>query len=92
MDTLNLNTLIPSSITHRKEFIKNVFKNHENGVLFINKKYQIQLKNDKDLQKLLKIGFLKQVRKTLYKNYAGGWKKTGTSQSFLILNPFYKNK
>lgn len=43
---------------NRREFIKNAFSS-EGARLYVNSRYCIQLKNDPDLKKLIKSGFLK---------------------------------
>ncbi len=92
MTMLYLHGMLPASPIQRKQAIKKLFEQNPEGVIPINNKYQIHLKYDKDLQKLIKDGFLKQIRQKIYKSYAGGWKKTGKSQSLLVLNPLYQKK
>lgn len=46
----------------RREFIKGLFINNPAGMLGVNSKYKPQVKDDPDLKKLIKSGFLKQVR------------------------------
>lgn len=50
----------------RKQKIKEMFEKNPEGMVAINNKWQIQLKYDKDLQKLIKEGFLKQIRQHCY--------------------------
>jgi len=70
----------------RKQKIKEMFEQNPEGMVAINNKWQVQLKYDKDLQKLIKEGFLKQIRQHCYSSKRGGWKKGGKSQSLLVLN------
>jgi hypothetical protein len=46
----------------RRQFIKNLFLNNQQGQYCVNSKYRPQVKEDSDLKKLIKIGFLKQIR------------------------------
>ena len=46
----------------RRKFIKDWFNAHPEGMYVVNCKYRPQLKDDADLKKLIRIGFLKVVR------------------------------
>jgi len=46
----------------RRKFIKDWFTEHPKGMYAVNCKYRPQLKNDTDLKKLIRTGFLKVVR------------------------------
>lgn len=46
----------------RRELIKAVFNANPKAILYVNCKWCIQLKYDADLRKLMKSGFLKQIR------------------------------
>lgn len=46
----------------RRKFIKDWFTTHPDGKYCVNTKYRPQVKEDSDLKKLIRIGFLKQVR------------------------------
>ena len=46
----------------RRKFIKDMFVTYPDGRLRVNCKYQPQLKDDPDLRKLIRTGFLKVVR------------------------------
>ena len=46
----------------RRKFIKDWFNEHPDGMYCVNTKYRPQVKEDPDLKKLLRIGFLKQSR------------------------------
>ena len=65
MTMLYLHGMLPSSPIQRKQAIKKLFEMNPEGVLPINNKYQIHLKYDKDLQKLIKDGFLNQIRQKI---------------------------
>lgn len=68
----------------RRKFIKDWFNEHPDGEYYVNCKYRPQVKDDPDLKKLIRIGFLKQKRIhfSLHKN--GGWKKTGSARTYLV--------
>ena len=52
-----------NSLSHkRRELIKAVFNANPEAILRVNCKWCIQLKYDADLRKLIKSGFLKQIR------------------------------
>lgn len=74
------------STQHPKESIKQLFLSNPEAKMCINNKWQAQLHKNKILQKLVKEKFLKQTRgngcSATHKN---GWKKSGTSQSYLVL-------
>ena len=53
MTMVYLHGMIPSSPIQRKQAIKKLFEQNPEGVIPINNKYQIHLKYDKDLQKLI---------------------------------------
>lgn len=56
---------IPEQIPYgkvRKQFIKDWFLANPDGILAVNCKYRPQLKNDPDLSRLLKDGFLVRQR------------------------------
>lgn len=46
----------------RREYIKNWFLKNPDGAYAVNCKYRPQLKDDPDLRKLIKLGFLKKIR------------------------------
>jgi hypothetical protein len=46
----------------RRKFIKDWFTAHPDGRYCVNTKYRPQVKEDPDLKKLIRTGFLKQVR------------------------------
>ena len=46
----------------RRKFIKDWFNNNPDGQYAVNCKYRPQVKDDPDLKKLIRIGFLKQIR------------------------------
>jgi hypothetical protein len=46
----------------RRKFIRNWFDKHPDGMYAVNCKYRPQLKDDSDLKKLIRVGFLKTVR------------------------------
>ena len=46
----------------RRKFIKDLFNNNPDGQYAVNCKYRPQVKDDPDLKKLVRIGFLKQIR------------------------------
>lgn len=69
----------------RRELIKQWFDAHADGQVCVNNKWQIQLKHDPDLQKLVKDGFLKQQRRWVWgPALHGGWKKVGKRQTILV--------
>ena len=54
----------------RRKFIKDWFNDNPDGQYAVNCKYRPQVKEDPDLKKLIRIGFLKQVRERLH--HSGG--------------------
>jgi hypothetical protein len=46
----------------RRKFIKAWFNEHPDGMYAVNCKYRPQVKNDSDLKKLIRSGFLKPIR------------------------------
>lgn len=54
----------------RRKFIKDWFTAHPDGRYAVNCKWRPQIKDDPDLKKLLRTGFLKQVRDHLNKTHA----------------------
>jgi hypothetical protein len=69
----------------RKLLIRKWFDMHPDGAVCVNNKWQIQLKYDPDLQKLLKTGFLKQVREhRIGCRHPDGWKRYGKGQTYLV--------
>jgi hypothetical protein len=46
----------------RRKFIKDWFNEHPDGMYAVNCKYRPQVRNDSDLKKLIRSGFLKPVR------------------------------
>lgn len=46
----------------RRQFIKDWFSTYPEGAYCVNTKYRPQVKEDPDLKKLIKSGFLKQTR------------------------------
>jgi hypothetical protein len=46
----------------RRKFIKDWFLAHPDGMYAVNRKYRPQLKDDTDLQKLVRTKFLKVIR------------------------------
>lgn len=46
----------------RRKFIKDWFNIHPDGMYAVNCKYRPQVKEDPDLKKLIRVGFLKQIR------------------------------
>lgn len=70
---------------YRRNAIKHWFNTDTDAYIPINRKWQIQLKSDPDLRKLVKIGFLKQKRQLWnHSKYPLGWKKTGSNQTILV--------
>lgn len=47
----------------RRKFIKDWFTTHPDGMYCVNTKYRPQVKEDSDLKKLIRVGFLKQIRR-----------------------------
>jgi hypothetical protein len=80
-----LENLKKSSIK-RKQQIKELFEKFPDGMIAINSKWQIQIKNDKDLKSLIKENYLKQIRINHCLSDKGGLKKTGKRQTCLVLN------
>jgi len=54
----------------RRKFIKDWFSANPDGMYCVNTKYRPQIKEDPDLKKLLRIGYLKQVRKHTGRTHA----------------------
>ena len=54
----------------RRKFIKDWFTEHPDGMYAVNCKHRPQIKNDPDLKKLIRIGFLKIVRVHISVNHA----------------------
>lgn len=46
----------------RRKFIIDWFNEHPEGQYLVNSKYRPQLKDDSDLKKLIRVGFLKVIR------------------------------
>jgi hypothetical protein len=46
----------------RRKLIKDWFTEHPEGQYCVNTKYRPQVKEDPDLKKLVRVGFLKQIR------------------------------
>jgi len=46
----------------RRNFIKDWFNTHPDGRYCVNATHRPQVKNDSDLQKLIRVGFLKAIR------------------------------
>jgi len=69
----------------RRDGIKQWFNENPDGCVPINKKWQVQLKHDLDLRKLVKSGFLKQIRECSFTGkHPMGWKKYGSGQTYLV--------
>lgn len=69
----------------RRNEIKQWFNQNSDGCIAINRKWQTQLKYDPDLRKLVKSGFLKQIRQSEGIQWRqGGWKKSGCRQTYLV--------
>ena len=69
----------------RRKTIKDWFEANPDGAIPINKKWQVQLKHDLDLQKLVKSGYLKQTRESLPRSkHPMGWKRAGSGQTYLV--------
>lgn len=70
----------------RRKRIKEMFDSEEDSRLAVNCKYRPQVKDDPDLKKLLKSGFLKQVRLQEFvftKTHKGPFKKPGKRMTYL---------
>lgn len=46
----------------RRQFIRNWFMEHPKGRYAVNSRHRPQVKDDPDLKKLIRIGFLRQIR------------------------------
>lgn len=69
----------------RRKTIKDWFETHPDGAIPINKKWQVQLKHDLDLKKLVKSGYLKQIRECGFTGkHPMGWKRSGSGQTYLV--------
>jgi hypothetical protein len=63
----------------RRKFIKDWFTAHPDGMYAVNCKWRPQVKDDSDLKKLIRIGFLKVVRLHISKTHA---------QSYVVRNDY----
>jgi hypothetical protein len=54
----------------RRKFIKDWFTAYPAGMYAVNCKYRPQLKDDPDLKKLIRVGFLRAVREHTYAKHA----------------------
>lgn len=74
----------------RRAAIKKMFNDVPDGdiaELCVNMKYRPQIKSDPDLRKLIKDGFLKQIRVNQYahiRTHKGPFKKPGQRRTFLV--------
>lgn len=73
----------------RREALKKMFDVGEGDVAYlcVNTKYRPQMKTDPDLRKLVKDGFLRQIRLDWFvfrKTHKGPFKKAGHRKTFLV--------
>lgn len=54
----------------RRQFIMDWFNKYPSGRYLVNSKYRPQLKNDRDLKKLIEKGFLKSIRIHTHRSHA----------------------
>jgi len=63
---------VPETMAYGKErrkFIKDWFNANPDGQYHVNRKYRPQVKNDSDLKKLIRTGFLKQIRGHIWRGH-----------------------